>query len=897
MAVKKRIEKKKGKKFSKAKNDFLLEASKLNTPQLYERIKTNPAGLSLDEVKERQDKYGLNTIATKKKGGIFKILFQSFINPFSLILLVIAIINLFIDVIFVKQINGADAKTDWSAFAIIMIILVISGIVKFIQESRSSSASEKLKDMIETTAAITREGVKKEIPIEEIVPGDIVSLAAGDMIPGDIYLTKTKDLFIAQSSLTGESEPIEKIAGQLNLKTNSSLDCNNLCFMGTTVVSGTATGVVLSTGNNTFFGSIAKSLNKKRPMTSFNKGIKSISILLLTLMLVMTTIVFLVQGLKGGNESVSNNWIKALVFALSIAVGLTPELLPMIVSVNLSKEAITMSKKKTIVKNLNSIQSFGAMNILCTDKTGTLTEDRIVLERHLNIHGKEDNRVLMYGYLNSHYQTGLKNLLDLAIIERAEAKKMDHIKDEFDKIDEIPFDFKRRRMSVIIKNKINGQVSLITKGAIEEMLSISKYVEYNNKISLLTPSIKKEILGIVNNLNAEGMRVIAIAKNYKKLTGHKTFSIDDESSMCLMGYISLLDPPKASAKKAINALQKKGVKIKVLTGDNANVTNFVCKQVGILSEEIVLGSDIEDLDDEALIKLVRRVNIFAKLSPEQKARIVTCCKSGGNVVGYMGDGINDAPAMRVADVGISVDSAVDIAKETADFVLLEKDLSVLESGVTEGRKTYANIMKYMKMTISGNFGNMLSMMIASIWLSFEPMLPVQILILNLIYDFSQMTIPWDNVDKDFLEKPRPWDTTSLLKFMFCIGPISTIFDIATFLVMYFYFGWNSSDQASLFHTGWFIESLLSQMLIIYFLRSPKLPFFKTNPSLPVVSASIILSGVGVSICLIPGVSSYLGFANNIDSLFFAFLIGILLLYATTAQIGKMTYIKGFKSWL
>jgi Mg2+-importing ATPase len=579
------------------------------------------------------------------------------------------------------------------------------------QEIRSNKASEKLHDMIETTAAVERDGIRNETPIDEIVPGDIIHLAAGDMVPADLMILSAKDLFITQSTLTGESEPVEKMVGLNKVgECKNALEANNLCFMGTSVSSGSAKGLVLNTGNNTFFGRIARSISKKRPKTNFDKGIRSVSLLLLITTIVMVVVVFMLQGGLGVG---ANRWFLSLTFSLALAIGLTPELLPMVVTVNLAKEAFRLSKQKTIVKNINSIQSFGATDILCTDKTGTLTEDRIVLERHINVEGKEDNRVLMYGFLNSHFQTGLKNLLDLAIIDKTKAAGFDHVRNEFTKIDEIPFDFQRRRMSVILANP-NNQTQLITKGALEEVLTICDYAEYKGKTIKLNLILRTQIRKTVRELNEQGMRVIAIATNTKPLPKDRPFNVKDEDAMKLIGYIALLDPPKLSARKAILDLQKRGVHVKVLTGDNDAVAKYVCNQVGLKGKKILLGSDIETMSQSELEKKVMLVTIFARLSPEQKVRVVEAIKANKHVVGFMGDGINDAAAMRTADLGISVDTAVDVAKESADIILMEKDLTILGNGCVEGRKTYANIIKYIKMTVSSNFGNMLSMLVASI---------------------------------------------------------------------------------------------------------------------------------------------------------------------------------------
>ena len=704
------------------------------------------------------------------------------------------------------------------------MMVTISGVLCFVQETRSNNSAKKLKEMVKTTVAAERNG-KKEISLEEVVPGDIIYLAAGDMIPADLRILVAKDLFVAQSALTGESEPVEKCFEPMINEAQTPLECTNIGFMGTNVISGTAIGVVIATGDNTYFSTMAKGITEKKVLTSFDKGVNSVSWLLIKFMMVMVPIVFFVNGFTKGD------WLQAFLFALSVAVGLTPEMLPMIVTTNLAKGAVQMAKKKTVVKSLNSIQNFGAMDVLCTDKTGTLTQDKVVLEYHLDIHGNEDMRVLRHAFLNSYYQTGLKNLMDIAILEYADNASFKVLIDQYVKVDEIPFDFNRRRMSVVIKDT-SGKTQLITKGAVEEMLQISKYAEYKGNVEVLTDEIKEEILETVEKLNKEGMRVIGIAqKNNPSVQG--VFSVNDECEMVLMGYLAFLDPPKESTKAAVEALKNYGVAVKILTGDNDEVTRCICRQVGIKADKILLGSDIDEMDDELLAAEVEEVSIFAKLSPNQKGRIVSVLRENGHIVGFMGDGINDALAMKKADVGISVDTAVDIAKESADIILLEKDLMVLEDGVIEGRRTFGNIIKYIKMTASSNFGNMFSVLVASIALPFLPMLPIQILILNLIYDISCISIPWDNVDKDYLQVPRKWDASSIGKFMLWIGPTSSLFDIVTYAVMFFIicpmvchggyndYGVNKTLFMAVFNAGWFVESLCSQTMVIHIIRTAK----------------------------------------------------------------------------
>lgn len=745
-------------------------------------------------------------------------------------------------------------EEDPMTVIIIATMVMISGILKFVQETRSGNAAENLLKMITTTTCVIRPSTaEKELPMDEVVVGDIIHLSAGDMVPADVRIFKSKDLFISQSALTGESVAVEKFS-ESSSKTHDSLtDTKNLAFMGSNVVSGSANAIIVATGDDTILGDMAKDISEDAIQTSFEKGVNSVSWLLIKFMLIMVPIVFFINGITKGD------WLEAGLFAISIAVGLTPEMLPMIVTTSLAKGAVTMSKKKTIIKNLNSIQNLGSMDILCTDKTGTLTQDKVVLLYHLDIHGKEDFRVLRHAFLNSYYQTGLKNLMDIAIIDRTKKEKKDHpdlqdLSEKYNKIDEIPFDFERRRMSVVVEN---GKTQMITKGAVEEMISICSYVEFKGEVRELTSELKKYILNKVDKLNEDGMRVIAIAqKTNPSPVGE--FSVKDESDMVLMGYLAFLDPPKESTASAIKALREHGVGVKVLTGDNDKVTRSVCRHVNIPSKKILLGSEVELMTDNELVDVAEKISVFAKLSPQQKARIIRVLRGKGHSVGYMGDGINDAAAMKASDVGISVDTAVDIAKESADVILLEKDLMVLEEGIVEGRKTYANMIKYIKMTASSNFGNVFSVLIASAFLPFLPMLSIHLILLNLIYDLSCTAIPWDNVDKEFLKIPRKWDATSIGKFMVWFGPTSSIFDITTYLLMYFIicpamtggllFS-QISDPATqaayiaIFQAGWFVESMWSQTLVIHMIRTPKVPFIQSRASLPVM----ILTFTGIAV--------------------------------------------------
>jgi Mg2+-importing ATPase len=816
------------------------------------------------------------------------------------VLFVLALISLFTDFIL------ADAQDkDLTAVIIVVTMVTISGILRFVQESRSDKAAEHLKAMIHTTTcALRAEQGRIEIPLAEVVVGDIVCLGAGDMIPADVRILTCKDLFVGQSSLTGESQPVEKFNKPLEFSHNNPLELNNLAFMGSNVVSGSATGIVIATGDETVFGGIAKSLDEVKVITSFEKGVNSVSWVLIRFMMIMVTIVFFLNGLTTGD------WLNSLLFGLAVAVGLTPEMLPMIVTTNLAKGAVNMAKKKTVIKNLNSIQNFGAIDVLCTDKTGTITQDKIVLERYLDIHGGTDLRVLRHAYLNSYFQTGLRNLMDIAILDHAKDDLLAGIEQNYIKVDEIPFDFQRRRMSVVIKDK-QEKTQVITKGAMEEMLAISSFAEYKGEVLPLTDEIRKEIINTVGSLNNDGLRVLGIAQKNEPAKAD-LFSVKDESNMVLIGYLAFLDPPKETTAVAIKALKEYGVNIKVLTGDNADVTKCICRQVGMQVDTVLMGTDVEGLNDDGLSKAVEETTVFAKLSPAQKARIVRTLRANGHVVGFMGDGINDASAMKEADVGISVDTAVDIAKESADVILLEKDLMVLEKGVIEGRRTFANIVKYIKMTASSNFGNMLSVLVACAFLPFLPMLPIQILTLNLIYDLSCISIPWDNVDKEYLKTPKEWGGSSIGKFMVWIGPTSSVFDIATYALMFFLIcpqtvGYKykeimalgdaetkevlSAGFQALFHAGWFVESLWSQTLVIHMIRTPKVPFVQSRASKYVLGLTSLAIIAGT---LIP--FTVLGKGIKMAALpwtFFPWLSGTILGYMLLTTILKKFYIKRY----
>lgn len=880
----------------------LLEVSEMKKEEMFVFLDSSENGKNIEQVEVAREMYGDNAVTYDTDNSVFKRIYESFINPFTMILIILAVVSTFTDIILVEV-----GKRNYTTVVIIISMVIISGVLRFVQETRSGNAAEKLLKMIKTTTNIERiEGKTQEIPLEEVVVGDIVHLSAGDMIPADIRIIQAKDLFISQSSLTGESESVEK-TNTYKDDGKTALERQNLAFMGTDVVSGYAKGIVISTGDNTIFGEIAHDLNKEPTVTSFEKGVNAVSWVLIKFMLVMVPIVFFINGFTKGD------WMGGLLFAISIAVGLTPEMLPMIVTTCLAKGSIAMSKKKVIIKNLNSIQNLGSIDILCTDKTGTLTEDRVKLQMHLDIDGNSDTRVLRHGFLNSYYQTGLKNLLDMAIIEKTmeikdEDINIEHSITSYKKVDEVPFDFARRRMSVVVEDE-NGKTQMITKGAVEEMLTISKYVEYKGKVMELTEEKKALVLNMVKDLNDSGMRVIAVSQKTNPSSVGE-FSVKDESEMVLIGYLAFLDPPKESAIDAIKALKENGVSVKIITGDNEDVTKSVCSQVGIKFDKIYVGSEVEEMSDAELGKIASKVNVFAKMSPSQKTRVVEILRKQGHSVGYMGDGINDAGALNASDVGISVDNAVDIAKESADVILLEKDLMVLENGIIEGRKTYANMIKYIKMTASSNFGNVFSVLIASAFLPFLPMAAIHIILLNLIYDISCSAIPWDNVDKEFLEKPKAWDAKSVSKFMVWMGPTSSIFDIITYLIMYFiiapmFTGGMLFTQLTdpnmkalyiaVFQAGWFIESMWSQTLVIHMIRTKKLPFIQSRASAQLTIITAIAIGI-LTVIPFTGFGRSIGLAP-LPLVYFGYLAVIVMMYMVLATVVKKIYIKKYKELL
>ena len=851
-------------------------------------------GLSAMQAKERLGKFGLNEVHHEKAPAWIKQFIQAFVNPFIGILLIIAVISFILDVWL-----ASPGEADYKTVTMVGIMVMVSSLLRFFQEYRSNKAAEQLKSMVKTTATVVRKITgKKELDIKKLVPGDLIILSAGDMIPADCRIVQSKDLFVSQSMLTGESLPVEKRSLAVrDAEDKPMVELDNICFMGTNVVSGYATAIVVNTGNQTYFGSLSKVIVGKRAETNFDKGVNKVSYLLISFMVVMVPLIFLINGFVKGN------WWDALLFAIAVAVGLTPEMLPMIVTANLAKGAVNMSKHKVIVKRLNAIQNIGAMDVLCTDKTGTLTLDKILLERHLNIFGQEDEEVLKWAYLNSFHQTGLKNLLDVAVLEHVELHDYLKVEEYFLKVDEIPFDFQRRRMSVVLKQR-NGKHLLICKGAVEEMLDLCSHafdpgddkelhIE-SDQVIPMDETMRNMILQTSAKLNAEGLRVLLVA--IREFDDRAlNYAVEDEKNMILTGFIGFLDPAKPSAKVAIEALQKLGVSIKVLTGDNEIVTKKICRDVGIPFDKILLGAEVEKMTDEELKEQVGEVSILAKLSPVQKSRVVKMLQAKGHTVGFMGDGINDAVALRDADVGISVDTAVDIAKESADIILLEKDLMVLRKGVIYGRRTFGNIIKYIKMTASSNFGNMFSMLGASAFLPFLPMLPVQILVQNLLYDVSQISIPWDKMDEDFMEKPKKWEASGIKRFMLYIGPISSVFDYAMFAIMFFVFKANTPEHQSLFQSGWFIEGLLSQTLIVHMIRTRKIPFIQSWATTPVVALTSLIMVVGIFIPFSPFAGALK--MEQLPLSYFPWLIGILAGYCLLTQFIKGWYIKRFNQWL
>ncbi len=835
-------------------------------------------GLSTEEARKNIAKYGKNEMRQKKPKKWYNYFFESLFSTFNLILLGIVVVLFYTDVMLTTPPNYAN-------IIVILILITASTLLEFFEVYRSNKAAEKLKNLVSSKTEVLRNGKETKIPSSEITVGDVVFLNAGDLIPADLRIIESTDLFVNQSSLTGESDSVKKVAElEAGSKVEDITDLDTICFMGTNVISGSAIGIVFRTGDNTYFGKVADTITEEKPKTAFQKGIDSVSKLLIRFMLVLIPITFIANAAKHGT-------ITAFTFAVAIAIGITPLLLPVILSSSLAKGATRMSKKKTIVKRLDSIQSFGAMNVLCTDKTGTLTEDKIVLEKYLNVKGEEDKRVLKHVFLNSYFQTGLEGSIDEAIIARVKKSDLKGIEENYEKVDEIPFDFSRRRLSVVVSDGKKKQ--LITKGAVEEILSICSFVDYQGEVTEITKDIKKEVMELCKDLNKQGLRVVAVAQK-NDIGDVKKFAVKDENKMVLIGFVGFLDPPKESAKGAIERLNRDGIRVIVLTGDNEYVTKAICDKVNINTDKIILGSKIDKLSDAALSRHLKKTNVYAKLSPIQKARIIRILKEAGNVVGYMGDGINDAPSMHNAEVGISVDTAVDITKETADIILLEKDLDVLTDGVMEGRKTFGNLQKYIKMAVSFNFGEVLSVLIASVLLPFFPITPIQLLVQSLIYDMGQLSIPYDNVDKEYLTKPRVWDMKSLKRFMLYMGPTSSIFDLMIFAILWFVFGLRLPD-AALFQSIWFSYGVVSNLVGLHVIRTGKTPFIQSNASKAVYATSIGLSIVAI---LIPFtfIGQYIGLVP-IPLKYFSIILCVPILYCFLASFIKRIYIKKYGEWL
>lgn len=850
----------------------LIEISAAAPDEVYQQLKSAPSGLSQVEARSRLLAIGANVVAKDRTPPLLLELWAKVWNPINGLLLALAVVSWLL--------------SDVRSAVVISIMVVLSVGLSFVQEHRSNTAAAKLANMVRVLASVKRAGARgadsdgfTEMPLDQVVPGDIVRLTAGTLVPADLRLLEANDLFVNQSALTGESMQAEKDAAAVKEPGGDPFAYRNLCFMGSSVASGFATGIVIHTGRSTFFGQLAEQITGADTETSFDRGIRSFAWLMLRFILVMTPLVFVINGLT------KHNWLEALFFAVAVAVGLAPEMLPMIVTVNLAQGALAMAKKQAIVKRLNAIQNLGAMDVLCTDKTGTLTQDRVILKRHLDVNGNEDNNVLTYAYLNSRFQSGLKNLLDVAVQQHAELEDHLSVDAGYRKLDEIPFDFTRRRLSVVMQTPA-GTPLLICKGAVEEILTICVNYQIGGAVQPLDEAHRLQTEELTGRLNADGFRVIAVAtKTYQ--TPLPAYSAADETGMTLQGFIAFLDPPKESAAGALLALKGLGISVKILTGDNDLVTRKTCADVGLAIEGVLLGQDIEQLDDLALKAAVETANVFAKVTPSQKAKIVAALQSGGHVVGFLGDGINDGPALKRADVGLSVDTAVDIAKESADIIMLEKNLAILNDGVLEGRRVFGNIVKYIKMGASSNFGNMFSVLGASLFLPFLPMAPLQVLTNNLLYDLSQTTIPTDTVDKEYLEKPRKWEIGKITRFMLVIGPISSLFDFATFFTMLYLF--NAWTNPALFQTGWFVESILTQTLIIHIIRTAKIPFIESWASLPLIVSTVVICSVAIALPFSP-LSSYLGF-TALPPLYWPIIAFFLLGYAILTTIVKTWFIR------
>lgn len=871
---------------------FLIEASLMGLDDVFDRLDTSKSGLSHQEAGQRLGKYGKNLVSHERPLPWYRQLLKAFMDPFIGVLFILAVASLLTEFFL-----APSQEQNLTSVIIISVLILISALLSFIQEYQASQAADKLLGLVKNTTMVIREETgKQERLTEDIIPGDIIHLSAGDIIPADVRLFDINNLSVNEAPLTGESLPVDKferlqnsdlIEGNGEVKGINALDLDNIGYQGTNVVSGSAKAIVLATGNNSILGSMSEELVGHHPPSSFDQGVKSVSILLIRFMLVMVPIIFLVNGLTRGD------WLQALLFGLAIAVGLTPEMLPTIVTANLAKGSIEMAQRKTVVKRLSAIQNLGAMDVLCTDKTGTLTYDSVALENHLNIQGERDDFIFKLTYLNSYFQSGLRNPLDEAVLSHPKAEDYSGINFDFKKIGEVPFVTARRRMSVIVKNNL-GEHLLICKGALDEMLSISSHVKIGDSIEPMSTELETEIRQKAELLIEDGLRILLVA--YKQVSPDKNdFDPDDEESLILVGSIGFLDPPKETSGEAIRALNKKGVQVIVITGDNEIATRRVCREIGFKITDLVDGSQIDHLSYDALGEIAKTTNVFVRTTPLQKSRILNAIKQNGHTVGFLGDGINDAIALRDADVGVSVDNAVDIAKESADILLLEKSLMVLEEGVSRGRLVFGNIMKYIKMTISSNFGNVFSVLVASMILPFPPMLPLHLLLQNLLYDISQLSIPWDRMDEEYLVQPRSWDPKSIARFTVFIGPVSSIFDFSTFALLWFILGANSVEQQSLFHSGWFVLGLLSQTLIVHLIRTRKTPFIESTASRPV----LIMTGLIMILSLIIPFTAF-GVNVGLQPLplnYFPWLLITLAAYCVLVEIVKRWYIKRFNTWL
>jgi Mg2+-importing ATPase len=876
--------------------DALLKASRASPEQVLASLGSHPNGLTESQAADIRMRVGLNEVGHEKPLRWYVHLWRCYRNPFNLLLTVLAAISFYTE--------------DVRATIVIGSMVLLSTLVRFFQETRSNRAADRLKEMVSTTATVLRRDPAEiaaeearrffqavlrpkpprrvEIRLKRLVPGDVVLLSAGDMIPADIRLLSAKDLFVGQSAMTGESLPVEKFAEHRGAPTNNPLELDNIAFMGTNVVSGSATGVVVTIANQTYFGALAQKVTAAGPtINAFQSGVNKVSWLLIQFMIVMTPIVLVINGFTKGNTP--SAWTEAFLFALSIAVGLTPEMLPMIVTSTLAKGAVYLSRQKVIIKRLDAIQNFGAMDVLCTDKTGTLTQDKIFLSRACGAFGEDSDTVLEIAYLNSYYQTGLKNLLDVAVLEHVEVQRELAISTAFRKVDEIPFDFTRRRMSVVVAEQDQHHL-LICKGAVEEILAVCTHLQHDGVSEPITEGTLAKVRELTADLNEEGLRVVAVAIKQMPPT-RETYSRADECDLTLVGYIAFLDPPKESSAPALKALADHGVAVKILTGDNHLVTRKICKEVGLQTSGIVLGAEVEAMSDEELAQSAEQNNVFARLTPAHKERIVQALRSRSHIIGFLGDGINDAPAIRAADIGISVDSAVDIAKEAADIILLEKSLLVLEQGVREGRRTFANILKYIKMTASSNFGNVFSVLVASAFLPFLPMLPLQLLVQNLLYDISQTAIPFDNVDPELVQYPQRWRPDDIGRFMIVFGPVSSVFDICTFAVMWFVFGATTEALSPLFQSGWFIEGLATQTLIVHMIRTQKLPFIQSRPALPLLLTTIAIVAFGMLIAV--GPLAHVFKFSPLPLAYFPWWIAMLAGYIALTQVVKTWYLRRF----